>query len=215
MDEKVTLDTLEDDYWSLRTRVKGINNWIENNLATDPNFYEMVDCFMEFCKLTNGYNEYYTREGYPMLEENGQSRQTNSYDIFKLNPGLYDIRSELIDMYNLRKDSPFFQEELPNKVLEELDRRAYMADFGVSDMGDNAKAVAQASGVYFYIWQQKQTDADFIYNNDAEFEGINRSLEEMKENGVYYMDNLVDSMVSDIKKNSVFNEEEYMDSMTM
>ena len=119
MNEKVTLDTLEDDYWSLRTRVKGINNWIENNLATDPNFYEMVDCFMEFCKLTNGYNEYYTREGYPMLEENGQSRQTNSYDIFKLNPGLYDIRSELIDMYNLRKDSPFFQEELPNKVLEE------------------------------------------------------------------------------------------------
>ena len=215
MNDAISLETLESKYWELLSRVQGINHWIENNLATDPNFYEMVDCRVEFCELTHRYNEYYTKVGYPMIEENGRKRQSNSYDLFKLVPQLYEIRSELNDMYEMRKDSPFFQDELPNRVLSELDRRAYTADFAIPEMGENSMAIPQVAGVYFYIWQQQQHDPNFRYSNEAEYQAFKQKLESMKEKGDYYMDDLVDVMVNGIEKNSTFYEAEYSTGMSM
>ena len=211
----MNIDELDLEYRKLFARVRGVNQWIENNILTDPNFYEMVDLRMEFCKLAYNYNAYYARDGYPMIEENGKARRANEYDVFKAFPQLYELEEELQKMYDMRKDSPFFQEELPNKLISELSYNAKVPSFDVPDLGENARAIAQAAGVYFYIWQQSQYNADFKYDNSFEFDDIQRKIDEMKENGDYYMDDIVDALMDGIKQKASFYDGEYTEGMVM
>ena len=115
----------------------------------------------------------------------------------------------------MRKDSPFFQEELPNKLISELSYNAKVPSFDVPGLGDNARAIAQAAGVYFYIWQQSQYNADFKYDNSFEFDDIQRKIDEMKENGDYYMDDIVDALMDGIKQKASFYDGEYTEGMVM
>lgn len=65
----VTKEGLAELADTLTARIEGINEWIKNNPDTDPNFYEIMDCYVDYASLVSTANDYYTKAGYPMIKK--------------------------------------------------------------------------------------------------------------------------------------------------
>ena len=120
----MNIDDLNDKRDEFLIRIRGINDWIRNNPYTDPNFYEMADCFMEYAHLSSQYMTELFHGDPVYIEENGQKRRANGYDVLKL-ADLWDVDQELRTMLKLRGVIPFdLQESIPQgfSTTETVDR---------------------------------------------------------------------------------------------
>ena len=191
-EEVETMDELEEinkQAEALINRFRGINSWIEANINTDPNFYEMVDCMVEYGKLTKQYDKYYQKAGYPTFYNGSEEVEATHYHLALASPKLKEAQSELTKMWNLRENSPFFEDETVRKFTDELSLRAKIAEYYVPEDKEieriKKEVLCKTAGIYFYIWQVKQTNPDYKYDNEAEWNNLLQAYEIYKDAAKY------------------------------
>ncbi len=167
----------------LENRYKGINGWIKNNINTAPNFREMVDCIIEYGKLLARCDKCFEENGYPFLEERG--RAATHYEIPAVMPEVGRAQKELHEMLKLRGGHEFFKDEVAKNFMQELTYRAEIAGYNIpgNRIVDAAKkdALCIAAGVYFYIWETKQREPWYQYDNVNEWNDLNEKYALYKE----------------------------------
>lgn len=187
-EEVETIDELEEinkQAEALANRFKGINSWIEANKDTDPNFYEMIDCMVEYGKLAKLYDKYYQKTGYPTYEDGSEEKEATHYNLTLVSPKLKEAQSELAKMWSLRENSPFFTDETVRKFISELSMRTYIAEYNVPEDKETERLkkeiLCKTAGIYFYIWQVKQTNPDYQYDNEEEWNNLLQAYEIYKD----------------------------------
>ena len=170
--EKANIDKLAD---GLAARMKGINDWIKSNPNTDPNFYEIMDCYVEVGQMLSHMSEYYEKEGYP--EKTGQNSYTH-YEIFRFDEHAKNAFTQLEEMLNLRKSGiEAVLEDVPEirDMWKEISYRAISAEYEVPQ-GALARikkqVLCKSVSIPFYIWQEKRISPDFKYTNANEFDEL-------------------------------------------
>ena len=116
----MNLEELEEKSIDLANHFKEINNWIENNKDTDPNFYEMIDTLVEYGSLTAEYNNYYKENGYPTIHDSNGERKAESYDMPTLSTNLKKVQDEVYKMFRLRSKNSFFKDEVAKEFTSDL-----------------------------------------------------------------------------------------------
>ena len=169
----------------LTNRFRGINSWIEANLNTDPNFHEMVDCMVEYGKLAKQYDKYYQKAGYPTFDNGSEEVEATHYHLALVSPKLKEAQSELSKMWNLRRKSPFFEDETVREFTTELSMRTQIAEYNVPEDKEieriKKEVLCKTASIYFYIWQVKQTNPDYQYDNEAEWNNLLQAYEIYKD----------------------------------
>ncbi len=170
---------------ALTNHFRGINSWIEANINTDPNFCEMVDCMVEYGKLTKLYDKYYQKAGYPTFNNGSEEVEATHYHLALVSPKLKEAQSELSKMWNLRRKSPFFEDETVRKFTNELSMRAKIAEYYVPEDKEieriKKEILCKTASIYFYIWQVKQSNPDYQYDNEAEWNNLLQAYEIYKD----------------------------------
>ena len=170
---------------ALTNRFRGINSWIEANINTDPNFCEMVDCMVEYGKLTKLYDKYYQKVGYPTFNNGSEEVEATHYHLALVSPKLKEAQSELSKMWNLRCKSPFFEDETVREFITELSMRTKIAEYYVPEDKEieriKKEILCKTASIYFYIWQVKQTNPDYQYDNEAEWNNLLQAYEIYKD----------------------------------
>ena len=191
-EEVETMDELEEinkQAEALTNRFRGINSWIEANINTDPNFYEMVDCMVEYGKLVKQYDKYYQKAGYPTFDNGSEEVSATHYHLALVSPKLKEAQSELSKMWDLRRKSPFFEDEIVREFTNELSLRAKIAEYYVPEDKEieriKKEVLCKTAGIYFYIWQVKQTNPDYKYDNEAEWNNLLQAYEIYKDAAKY------------------------------
>lgn len=205
---------------------KRINSWIENNPDTDPNFYEMVDCIVEYGKISRLYDGYFDEVGYPYLKE--RDCLATHYDIPLIVPKMHSLHSELDKMISLRKKSPFFKDDIARDFFDYLYYKAVIAEYNnpsdVQISRIKKDVLCKTAGIYFYIWQVQQKEPDYKYDNDLEWRELTDKYaiykdkvgieESFSSNEVSYegpqFGFVLEKMMNSIQNNSVFREEKNM-----
>ena len=198
---------------ALTNRFRGINSWIEANINTDPNFCEMVDCMVEYGKLTKLYDKYYQKAGYPTFNNGSEEVEATHYHLALVSPKLKEAQSELSKMWNLRRKSPFFEDETVREFTNELSMRTKIAEYYVPKDKEieriKKEILCKTASIYFYIWQVKQTNPDYQYDNEAEWNNLLQAYEIYKD-AVKYVEpqfgKEIENMFAVIEKNYKFSE---------
>lgn len=187
-EEIETMDELEEinkQAEALTNRFKGINSWIEANKETDPNFYEMIDCMVEYGKLAKQYDKYYQKAGYPTFDDGSGEKEATHYHLALVSPKLKEAQSELAKMWNLRENSPFFADETVREFTSELSMRTHIAEYTVPEDKEierlKKEILCKTAGIYFYIWQVKQTNPNYQYDNVEEWNNLLQAYEIYKD----------------------------------
>lgn len=179
------LEELAEKAIDLANCFKKINNWIENNKDTDPNFYEMVDCMVEYGKLTKQYDKYYQKAGYPTFDNGSEEVEATHYHLALVSPKLKEAQSELAKMWSLRENSPFFSDETVREFTSELSMRTHIAEYNVPEDKKierlKKEILCKTAGIYLYIWQVKQTNPDYQYDNEEEWNNLLQAYEIYKD----------------------------------
>ena len=145
----------------LRSDMEAINTWIENNPETDPNIYEMCDCWLKLGTLASEISKY------------GNSH--NSDDSYEVGSYMLSCHEEMKKMENLRDiyNHTFFVE---NGDALSLYQNEIVGDALVcsTDYDNVTKELLKKSlSVPFYIWQEQQKNSAFRYDNEKEFYLVN------------------------------------------
>ena len=184
-EKSMNLEELEEKSIDLANHFKGINNWIENNKDTDPNFYEMIDTLVEYGSLTAEYNNYYKENGYPTIHDSNGERKAESYDMPTLSTNLKKVQDEVYKMFRLRSKNSFFKDEVAKEFTSDLTVESTIGNYIIPEDKEIAEKKKQllikVAGVYFYIWQVKQTNPNYQYDNVAEWEELQKNYKEYKE----------------------------------
>lgn len=106
----MNIEELNNESSMLLARLRNINEWINQNPNTDPNLYEMTDCLMQYAHLSSLYMTLLFQGDPIYIEDQGQERRANGYDILKLTP-LGDVDVEIRRMMKLRGVIPFDKDE--------------------------------------------------------------------------------------------------------
>ena len=200
---------------ALTNSFRGINSWIEANINTDPNFSEMVDCMVEYGKLTKLYDKYYQKTGYPTFNNGSEEVEATHYHLALASPKLKEAQSELTKMWNLRENSPFFEDETVRKFTDELSLRAKIAEYYVPEDKEieriKKEILCKTASIYFYIWQVKQTNPDYQYDNEAEWNNLLQAYEIYKDAAKYVGPQFgkeIENMFAVIEKNYKYSDTE-------
>ena len=198
---------------ALTNRFREINSWIEANINTDPNFSEMVDCMVEYGKLTKLYDKYYQKAGYPTFNNGSEEVEATHYHLALVSPKLKEAQSELSKMWNLRCKSPFFEDETVREFITELSMRTKIAEYYVPEDKEieriKKEILCKTASIYFYIWQVKQTNPDYQYDNEAEWNNLLQAYEIYKDAVKYVGPQFgkeIENMFAVIEKNYKFSE---------
>ena len=182
MDE---LEEINKQAEALANRFKGINSWIEANKDTDPNFYEMIDCMVEYGKLAKLYDKYYQKNGYPTYEDGSEEKEATHYHLTLVSPKLKEAQSELSKMWDLRGKHPFFEDKIVSEFTSELSMRTQIAEYTIPEDKEierlKKETLCKTAGIYFYIWQVKQTNPDYQYDNADEWNNLLQAYEIYKD----------------------------------
>jgi hypothetical protein len=145
----------------------------------------MVDCMVEYGKLTKLYDKYYQKAGYPTFNNGSEEVEATHYHLVLVSPKLKEAQSELSKMWNLRRKSPFFEDETVRKFTNELSMRAKIAEYYVPEDKEieriKKEILCKTASIYFYIWQVKQTNPDYQYDNEAEWNNLLQAYEIYKD----------------------------------
>lgn len=236
---------LEDLKWEieeLTTKMCNINDWIQDNLNTDPNLYEMTECLMEYGNIVSQCKQILFNEAKAKGEE------FSEYDVIKL-ANLYALEREarrmlklrglisLDDKDNLDEDidireesngtkyirSPFFENnESAAHFIKDIHYLAvsggYVGEDTIGKEGFKKKkeVFTKILGVRLYIWQESQKDLEFLFSNEIEYKIITKGMEELRDilDPYYYEGGEdIDKMIDEIKENSTFKDKEEDNTM--
>lgn len=162
-------DEIMQSFIELDSRLRGINNWISDNRKTDPNFYEICDCWISFGNLAH--------------EVNNNTDLENVNDFRMASRFLTSCREQMAIMESLRNvsDDPFLKEnndarELYNCVVR--DATMCLTDYD----SITSELIKKSLSVPFYIWQENRNNAEFKYDNKSEFDLIKTYFDVSKSN---------------------------------
>lgn len=222
----MSVDELKRNAVELAMRYKGINDWIKANSDTDPNFYEMTDCLVEYGRLTAQWDKFFEENGYPVMKfEDGKEGKATHYHIPDIVPEVKAARNQLNEMWYARRDHAFFKDETARDFWTELMYRAHIAEYREPENRAVAvskkNALCKAAGVYLYIWQEKQKNPNFQYDNMSEWEQLKDMYALYSESVGIQEDHIdgdesysgpqfgrvLEQMMAEIEKNYAFREE--------
>lgn len=161
----------------LTARINGINGWIKANPNTDPNYYEVMDCYVDYATLVSSANAYYSANEYP--EVNG--KETTHYDIISFDPAIHACHLAMNEMLQLRgvfseAENHFGKEPQAHEFLVQFQYRAVTGEYQVPENPTLAQlkkeVLCKSMSVPFYIWQEQRKDSNFKYDNVAEFTAL-------------------------------------------
>lgn len=199
---------LETKTVDLEKRFEGINNWIKDNPNTNPNFCEMIGCILDFGKLNAKYVVEYSnrRIGVSVCEEAEKHNIPLLFDEMKV------VRNNLEEMISLREDSDFFKDEFAKNYMNQLLESAALGKFQLIEQGLydlKEKILTQVAAVYFYIWETKQREPNYVYDNKYEFCALEDNYKKYKYSFVdcdnVQFGDIVEEMLDRIENNKIMN----------
>lgn len=199
---------LNNDTITLEKRFEGINNWIKGTPSTNPNFCEMIGCILDFGKLNAKYMVEYKNQGIDVsvCEEAEKHNIPLIFDEMKV------VRNNLEEMISLRENSDFFKDEFAKNYMDQLLESAALGKFQLIEQGLydlKEKILTKLAAVYFYIWETKQREPNYVYNNKYEFCALEDDYKKYKYsfvncNNVQFGD-IVEKMLDRIENNKIMN----------
>ena len=167
-------------------KLNGINSWIEGNKnkdeGRDPNLFQMVECLVDYGTIA-----------------------------FE-NPGLDmgEAKAAIEKMFELRKDHPAFKDELISEYYGFIKEVAlagkYVVPVDEEDAAIKKFILTTAAGVYFYIWQTKQREPNYQYDNVGEFRQLKDSFALYDISAIPQFSEIIGNMIDGIDKNYKYSE---------
>lgn len=161
----------------LQDRIIGINEWISANPNTDPDYYEFVDCLIQFGELTWDVCKYFDQNGWPTFKEKDETM--THYNSWQATSELENCYKELQKLSQVRKinqegfSNPNTNPDVYN-FLSDLRARCAIGEYFAGDSMEyrrlKKELICKSFSVPFYIWQVKQKDPSYQYDNITEFE---------------------------------------------
>ena len=183
-------DELIKSFIDLDSKLKGINGWISDNRKTDPNFYEICDCWISFGLLAHQVNN---------------STDLHEADEFKtVSYFLTSCREQMAIMEYLRGISkdPFLAENKDARALYNCvvsDATRCLTDYD----SITCELIKKSLSVPFYIWQEKSNNSEFKYDNKNEFDLMKTYLDvsssDLDNNKKGYISNILEGIEKDAK----------------
>lgn len=208
----MNLDDLKKRIGDLTTRLENINQWIMEKPCSDPNLYEMTECLMDFGNLTDLWNYYVIlndTSSYcpkeiihdPNLEKLiiEVCKMMKLRGVMPLDEGEEYKGFSIIDTEFGFKivDSPFFQENeeaacLIRNIYDLSINGNYIGEriLGIKGFNEKKSFFTSVAGVSCYIWQQRQYNAEYKYDDKEEFcmmkKNYKRFRNILKEANIYF-----------------------------
>lgn len=177
----MNLEQIEERIKSLSDRISGINTWIKNNpQVTEPNVYEIMDCNVQFAEIVAQLTAYYNEFGWPETtsELDEVSKGAKVADLPYIHPTLGGCYLGLYQMEKLREFPihPFIQTEEANEIYAAVRMRQLSGTYALGTTEEDRRIkrelICKSMSVAYYIWQVKQTEPDYQYDNETEFNGM-------------------------------------------
>lgn len=180
----MTLNELEEKVTNLSNRINGINTWIKNNPeVTEPNVYEIMDCNVQYAEIVAEYAKYYNENGWPCLTEDmmlkkNLPRSARVKDLPYMHPELANCFLGLCTMETLRDFPihPFIQQPESYDMYATLRMRQLTGTYTLGQTEEEQRIkrelICKSMSVLFYIWQVKQTEPEYEYDNQTEFKSL-------------------------------------------
>lgn len=215
----MTLTELKTKTENLTNRIDGINTWIKSNPeVTEPNVYEIMDCNVQYAELVAEYVTYYNENGWPFIEEDmmlkkNLPRSARTTDLPFLHPELANCFLGLCTMETLREFPmhPFIKTPEAYDMYATLRMRqlceAYTLGQTEEDRRIKRELITKSMSVLYYIWQVKQQEPDYEYDNISEFIALKdmASLYEASEEPCQYKVQ-IDNILSKIEESYKYKE---------
>ena len=186
----------------LEVNIKNINRWIENNpQVNEPNVYEIADCNIRFAEIVSKFKKC-----------NGFNDRALLIDLVNREPDILECYNQLNKMDSLRHISshPFFQIPEVREVYSSIKKCQENGNYELSNDDSfniiKGEAIKKALSVSFYIWQVRQKEPNYVFDNISELTMLDTAtslLESQNDNFSKPLTNLYGI----IKSNSIFKEE--------
>lgn len=187
----------------LAQKVHGINKWIKNNLHTDPNVYEIMDCNIQLAECISKYRTYHATIK-PIKEI---SELIDEYPILR------GCINEIKSMESLRNIEmhPFFTQEEPKALFRAVKESQVAMDYH-TQQDDSMNAIkkellCKSMSVPFYIWQVHRTEPDYKYDNITEFTQMKDMLALYKTDKPVQFESELDELFIKIEKDYKYQEQ--------
>lgn len=175
----MNLEQITSNLASLRSRIHGINDWIQANpTITDPNAYEIMDCNVQFAEIIAELKAYHVAAGKIPRDLDNQEIMATVDFLANMHPDIEGCYRELGKMDILRNiaEHPFFTQPEANEMYCSIKACQDYATYDLpSDEGlrrIKRELLCKSMSVPFYIWQVQRTEPDYQYDNVTEFEGM-------------------------------------------
>ncbi len=208
---KMHIDNMAD---TLATRMEGINSWIKDNPDTDPNFYEIMDCYVDVGQMLSHMGEYYEENGYPKkTEENSYTH----YEIFRFDEHAKKAFDQLEEMLTLRNSGiDQVLRDVPeiSDIWKKISYSVVSAEYEVPQgfLADIKKQIlCKSVSIPLYIWQEKRQNPDFRYTNIDELNDLKEKYDFYKlqsENHTPQFGEEIENLISYIAKSSEYATED-------
>ncbi len=167
---KITI--LEQKAKHLDSRMKGINQWIRENINTDPNAYEITDCNVQYAEILSMLRSCYEQGEWKELSEEQQE---------SLKQKIQECSMELEMMESLRLPHSFFMSEEPQVLYQALKKSQEEMNYDIPTDPAIAEAkrelLCKSMSVPFYIWQVQRTEPNYQYDNVSEYSTMQLMLD--------------------------------------
>lgn len=201
---------LETKTVDLEKRFEGINNWIKANPDTNPNFCEMIGCIVDFGKLNVLYAEAYKEQGISNTEV---SDDISDYKLPLAFSEMQKVRDNLQEMIQLRIGSDFFKDGAAIEFMDELLKKAVTGDYRSLETTKTElkdQILTRLAAIYFYIWDTKQREPEYVYDNVNELNALKADYELYKKDAGNLNDgpqfgNNIEKMLDRIENNKIMN----------
>ena len=97
---ELEMHSIDNDVSKLKNRLEFINNWIIDNPDTDPNFYEICDCWIKLGNIINDSCTLYDCIGYP--RKLATNKESSWYNLIYYDDHLCDCYEKMKKMEQLR-----------------------------------------------------------------------------------------------------------------
>ncbi len=146
----------------------------------------MIECLTEYASLASEYYDCCEKSGYITDtygdDELGASKR---YELLSEFNTLNEVRDEVYKMFTLRNDSTFFEDREAKEFSDNLMIQATIGSYNNPENDRIAEikkfVLKKVVGVYFYIWQVKQSNPDYQYDNEAEWNNLLQAYEIYKD----------------------------------